>query len=222
MPSPRWLRTHHVIVTRIATRSVADHLDAAESPTGDSAYVCLAPMPVPGREADSPLLASPNQWGQTPFPLSPLSRVAVSQQARDLLDGIITVHRELPVNRTEPGSDEVVPHPTVPAAGYTPEQHRLALDRRRADTAELAGVATELDTVDRRAVELNRRMPICSSWPSPVTARQRGSSRSGDGGAVMFRATQRLHVRRDLVRVLRRDKAASPRRARGLVQCQTP
>jgi hypothetical protein len=42
--------------------------------------------------------------------------------------------------------------------GYGPEQHRAALGRRRADIAELAGVATELDEVDRRAVELNRRI----------------------------------------------------------------
>ena len=154
----RWLTTHRIIVTKIATRAAADHLDAAESVVGDSAHVCLAPMPMPGREADSPLLASPNQWGQTPFPLHPLSRLAVSRQARDLLDGIITVHRELPVNPVEPAVAETVQAVSAPAPSYGPEQHRAALGRRRADIAELAGVATELDTVDRRAVELNRRI----------------------------------------------------------------
>src|SRR4051812_22496796 len=81
----RWLTTHRIIVTKIATRVVADHLDTAEPVVGDSAHVCLAPMSVPGREVDSPLLASPNQWGQTPFPLHPMSRLAVSRQARDLI-----------------------------------------------------------------------------------------------------------------------------------------
>lgn len=115
-------------------------------------------MPVSQREVDGPLLASPNQWGQTPFPLHPLSRLAVSRQARDLLDGIITVHRELPVNPVEPAVAEVVRPVPAPAAGYGPEQHRAALGRRRADIAELTNVATELDDVDRQAAELNRRI----------------------------------------------------------------
>lgn len=104
----RWLTTHRIIVTKIATRAVADHLDTVESVAGDSTHVCRAPMPAAGREAGSPLLASPNQWGQTPFPLHPLSRLAVSRQARDLLDGVIAVHRELPVNPVEPAAAEVV------------------------------------------------------------------------------------------------------------------
>ena len=154
----RWLTTHRIIVTKIATRAVADHLDTANSSTGDSTHVCLEPIPAAGREANSPLLASPNQWGQTPFPLHPLSRLAVSRQARDLLDGIITVHRELPVNPVEPAAAETLQPVAAPAAAYGPEQHRAALGRRRADIAELAGVTTELDDVDRRAVELNRRI----------------------------------------------------------------
>ena len=154
----RWLTTHQVIVTKIATRAVADHLDAAESVTVCSTHVCVEPIPVAGRGADSSLLASPNQWGQTPFPLHPLSRLAVSRQARDLLDGIITVHRELPVNPVGPAVAETVPPVAAPVTGYGLEQHRAALGRRRADIAELAGVAAELDDVDRRAVELNRRV----------------------------------------------------------------
>lgn len=154
----RWLDTHRIIVTKIATRAVADHLDAAESVVGDSAHVCLKPTPAPGREADSPLLASPNQWGQTPFPLHPLSRLAVSRQARDLLDGIITVHRELPVNPVEPAGAEM---PTMaPTASYGPQEHRTALDRRRADIAELADVADELSAVDRQVADLDRRITV--------------------------------------------------------------
>ena len=157
----RWLDTHRIIVTKIATRAVADHLDSAESITRGSPHVCLEPIPASGRVAESPLLASPNQWGQTPFPISPLSRLAVSRQARALLDGIITVHRELPVNPAEPAAVKTGPAKqpvTAPAAGYGPEQHRAALDRRRADIAELADVAAELDAVDQRATDLNRRI----------------------------------------------------------------
>ncbi len=156
----RWLDTHRIIVTKIATRAVADHMDSADSVTGNSPHVCRSPVTSSGREAESPLLASPNQWGQTPFPLHPLSRLAVSRQARDLLDGIITVHRQLPVNPVGPAAAETVPanRPSVPAAVYGPEQHRAALDKRRADIAELADVATELDAVDQRAADLNRRI----------------------------------------------------------------
>lgn len=70
------------------------------------------------------------------------------------------MHRELPVNPTGPAVAEVVPRiqPADPHAGYGPEQHRAALDRRRADIAELADVVTELDAVDQRAVDLNRRI----------------------------------------------------------------
>jgi len=155
----RWLRTHHVIVTRIATRVVAEHLDDdAQTLTGSTPHACLESFTAGGGTTDSPLLATSNQWGHTPFPPTPMSRLAVSRQARDLLDGIITVHRELPVHPIKPTARETVPPVAAPAPGYGPEQHRAALDRRRADMTDLGGVATELDDVDRRAVELNRRI----------------------------------------------------------------
>ena len=156
----RWLRTHHVIVTRIATRVVAEHLDdEAQTLTGGSPHACVEPLTECGGAAGSPLLATSDQWGHTPFPPTPMSRLAVSRQARDLLDGIITVHRELPVHRPDPAAaaaPPTQPHLTLP--GYGPEQHRAALDKRRADIAELAEVTVELDAVDRRAAELNRRI----------------------------------------------------------------
>ena len=91
---------------------------------------------------------------------SSVSRLAVSRQARDLLDGIITVHRDLPVHRPDfaaaaAGSPT---HSRIAGPGYGPEQHRAGLDRRRADIAELAAVTVELDVVDRRAADLNRRI----------------------------------------------------------------
>jgi len=157
----RWLRTHHIIVTKIATRAVAEHLDdETQTVTSGSPHACSAALTASGGATTSPLLATSNQWGQTPFPPPPMSRLAVARQARDLLDGIITVHRELPVSPAVPAGAGASPpdRPTGVSAVYGPEQHRAALDRRRADIAELAGVATELDAVDRRAVELNRRI----------------------------------------------------------------
>ena len=108
----------------------------------------------------SPLLATANQWGQIPFPPPPMSRLAVSRQARDLLGGIITVHRELPV----PGA--VAPRETPPAradqpcpsAGYPLEQWRAAVERRRRDVEALACVGTDLAAVDKRAADLDQRI----------------------------------------------------------------
>lgn len=64
------------------------------------------------------------------------------------------------MNPIGPAAAEAVPvnHPAVPAAVYGPEQHRAALDKRRADIADLADVAAELDAVDQRAADLNRRI----------------------------------------------------------------
>jgi hypothetical protein len=156
----RWLHTHHVIVTRIATRVVADHLDDdTQTVTSSSPHACIREFTATGGAEGSPLLATSDQWGHTPFPPTAMSRLAVSRQARDLIDGIITVHRELPVHRVDPTVDVTprnYPETTRPAYGLA--QHRAALDRRRADITGLADVAAELDAVDQRAVELNRRI----------------------------------------------------------------
>jgi hypothetical protein len=79
--------------------AVADHLDdETRTVTGNTPHMCAGMITAGGGGArGSPLLATSNQWGQTPFPPTAMSRLAVSRQARDLLDGIITVHRELPV-----------------------------------------------------------------------------------------------------------------------------
>lgn len=84
----------------------------------------------------------------------------MSRQARDLLDGMVTVHRDLPVHRAASDATATVPptQPHLTRPGYGPERHRAALDKRRADIAELAEVTVDLDAVDRRAAELNRRI----------------------------------------------------------------
>jgi hypothetical protein len=153
----RWLQTHDVIVTKIATPTVSRHLRKLKSLTGTSPHVCREPLALDERSGGHPLLAPVNQWGHAPFPLSPMSPHAVSRQARDLLDGIVTVHRDLDVvpRAGEPASP--APHHGV-GTGYTKQQARAAWDQRRSDLAELAGIADELADVDRQAAEINERI----------------------------------------------------------------
>jgi len=157
----RWLRAHQVIVDPgSATRTIARLLDKAAEPTSNSPHICRKPMPTADPSTMSaPLLAPIDQWGATPFPMSLLSAHAVSRQSRDLMDGTITAHRDLPVH---PGADEPAPAGTHPeafvATGYTKQQVRAAWDQRRSDLAELAGVADELTDVDRRAAEITERI----------------------------------------------------------------
>ena len=127
--------------------------------TGGSPHACAGTVRATGQALGSPLLATSNQWGHTPFPPTPMSRLAVSRQARDLLDGLITVHRELPVRRENPAVDVIARnHPVAPRPAYGPEQHRAALDRRRADIGRPADAAVELNAVDQRAAELDHRI----------------------------------------------------------------
>ncbi|HET9647402.1 MAG TPA: hypothetical protein VFP34_04125 [Microlunatus sp.] len=154
----RWLQTHDVIVTKIATPAVSRHLRKLESLTSTSRHVCREPLVLDDRSGGQPLLAPVNQWGHAPFPLSPMSPHAVSRQARDLLDGIVAVHRDLDVVITADEPAAPAPQPEVVGTGYTKQQVRAAWDRRRADLAELAGVADELADVDRQAAEINERI----------------------------------------------------------------
>jgi hypothetical protein len=157
----RWLRAHQVIVDPgSATGTIARLLDKAAEPTSNSPHICRKSMPTADRSASSaPLLAPIDQWGATPFPMSRLSPHAVSRQARDLMDGTITVHRDLPVHAV---ADEPAPagahRDAVVATDYTEQHVRAAWSRRRSDLADLAGVADELADVDRRAAKINQRI----------------------------------------------------------------
>ena len=86
-----------------------------------------------------------------------MSLQAVSRQARDLLDGIVAVHRDLDVTPTASALTPTA-QPGVVRAGYSKQRGRAAWDRRRSDLAGLAGVADELADVDRRAAEINQRI----------------------------------------------------------------
>jgi hypothetical protein len=154
----RWRRTHNVIVVKIATPAIADHLRKAKAPTSTSPHACRRPLTLDDRSADHPLLAPVNQWGHAPFPLSPMSPHAVSRQARDLMDGLITVHRDLETVSTSDEAAPTAPQPAVVSSGYTRKQVRAAWDQRRADLTDLAGVADELADVDRQVADINQRI----------------------------------------------------------------
>jgi hypothetical protein len=165
----RWLRTHQVIVTRIATRAVATHLDKVKAPTSSSPHACRRPFTLADRAVDVPLLATANQWGQAPFPPTGMSPHAVSRQARDLLEGIVTPHRTLPVDPPDPDAKaaEKAAQKAVAradarrrnrAASYTPKHWQAGVNRRRRDLAELAGVDDDLAAIDRRVADINQRV----------------------------------------------------------------
>ena len=154
----RWRRTQDVIVVKIATPAIADHLRKAVAPTSTSSHACQRPLRLDDRSAGHPLLAPVNQWGHAPFPLSPMSPHAVSRQARDLMDGLITVHRDLEAVPTNDEAAPSAPQPAVVSSGYTRKQARAAWDQRRADLGDLAGVADDLADVDRQVAEINQRI----------------------------------------------------------------
>ncbi len=154
----RWLQTHDVIVTKIATPAVSRHLRKLESLTNASPHVCREQLTLADRSADHPLLAPVTQWGHAPFPLTPMSPHAVSRQARDLLDGIIAVHRDLEAVPASDTAASTAPLPLVVRTGYTKQQVRAAWNQRRTDLGELAGIADKLADVDRQAAEINQRI----------------------------------------------------------------
>ena len=140
--SPAGCTTHQVIVTKIATRAIAEHVDEATPLTSQSSHVCREPFSVDDRAASDPLLAPVNQWGHAPFPLNPMTPHAVSRQARDLLEGIVTVHRDAarapPDRRGEHGAGTArsgrrrLPHGAATGrVGPPPSRHRQSGRRRR-------------------------------------------------------------------------------------------
>ena len=154
----RWRRTQDVIVVKIATPAVSAHLRKAKAPTSTSPHACRRPLTLDDQSAGYPLLAPVNQWGHAPFPLSRMSPHAVSRQARDLMDGLITVHRDIEAALPRHDATPTITRSGVVRTGYTKQQARAAWDRRRSDLGDLAGVADELADVDRRAAEINQRI----------------------------------------------------------------
>ena len=104
-----------------------------------------------------PLFPPIDPWGALPFPSQPLTPHSLSRLVRDLLAGDLGAHRHLPVDQDDVEAENPAPVPVAQRKGYSRRDSQRAWDRRRADLAELGGVAEELTDIDRRAEDLNRR-----------------------------------------------------------------
>ncbi|TKV57043.1 hypothetical protein FDO65_19720 [Nakamurella flava] len=151
----RWAETHAVLTRQIATRALAAHLRAVAPVTDTDDHHCR--RPVSFAVGPVPLFPPIDQWGHVAFPQTPLSPHAVSRQTRTLLAGDVSEHRDVPVVTVEEQSvPPTAPEPAAPTYGRAERDE--AWNRRRADLHRLSGVADELDEVERRAAELNRRV----------------------------------------------------------------
>jgi hypothetical protein len=106
--------------------------------------------------------------GRLPLPLLRLSPHSLSRRVRDLLNGDLGAHRDLPVDpdpepeTTAPESESVT---TPQARAYGAVDAAAAWDRRRRDLDDLAGIIDVLTDVERRADELNRRAAeLAEGW----------------------------------------------------------
>ena len=154
----RWLRVMDLAITKINTGVVAEAVGMAEAVTGESPHLCRSSRELDAATLGVPLFSPIDQWGALPFPSQPLTPHSLSRRVRDILAGDLGAHRHLPVNQdADAEAEKLEPAPMVHVAGHSPRDSRRAWERRRADLAELGGVAEELTDIDRRADELNRR-----------------------------------------------------------------
>ena len=93
-------------------------------------------------------------------PLQPLTPHSLSRRTRDLLAGDLGAHRDLPIDphpAPEPTAQVSPPAVTTPRAAYGAADAAAAMERRRRELQDLAGITDVLTDVERRADELNRR-----------------------------------------------------------------
>jgi hypothetical protein len=153
----RWFRILNLVVTRPSNRDIAQALKKAKPGTTGSPHLCRSTRGLEDVTLAVPLLPPIDQWGYVPFPVQRLTPHSLSRRVRDLLSGDLGAHRDLPVD-TDAEPQPPVPSPLpVPRAVYRPQDWQTAWTRRHADLQELTGVNDQLDEVDRRANELNRR-----------------------------------------------------------------
>ena len=157
----RWLKILDLAVTKPSTKTIARALKKASAVDHRSPHVCLA-GPVLGETTRTvPLLPPIDQWGALPLPLQRLSPHSLSRRARDLLDGDLGAHRDLPVDPDpEPGITAAEKTPVTEQAvstAYDAADAAAAWERRRRDLQDLGGITDVLTDVERGADELNRR-----------------------------------------------------------------
>ena len=97
----RWLRVLDLAVTRPSPRVLARAVKAAPPVTDHSPHQCRSTRSPAEATRSAPLLPPIDQWGYLPFPLQPLSPHSLSRRVRDLLEGDLGAHRDLPVDADE-------------------------------------------------------------------------------------------------------------------------
>jgi hypothetical protein len=153
----RWLRILDLVVTRPNSRDIAQALKKAKPGTTGSPHLCRTTRGLDDATLPVPLLPPIDQLGYVPFPVQRLTPHSLSRRVRDLLSGDLGAHRDLPVDTDDELQPPVPSPPPVPRTMYREQDWQAAWRRRHADLQELTGVNDQLDKVDRRANELNRR-----------------------------------------------------------------
>jgi hypothetical protein len=152
----RWLRILDLVVTRPSHGDIAQALKRAKPGTIGSPHLCRSTRGLDHATLAAPLLPPVDQWGYVPFPVQRLTPHSLSRRVRDLLDGDLGAHRDLPVDTDDESEPAAPAQPPVPRAVYSEQDRRAAWTRRHADLQDLTGLNDQLDEVDRRANELNR------------------------------------------------------------------
>ncbi|MGS0683994.1 VOC family protein [Nakamurella sp. GG22] len=147
----RWLRVLDLVVTRPGKRHLSEALKKAKAVTGRSPHLCRSRRQIDQATTFVPLLPPIDQWGHLPFPVQRLTPHSLSRRTRDLLDGDLGAHRDLPVNTDDERG--APPQATPPVVARTVFARRL---RRHRATA---GGARRKE-VDRPVV-----MPSCGTGP---------------------------------------------------------
>jgi hypothetical protein len=155
----RWLKILDLAVTKPSTKTIARAMKKSVAIDHRSAHVCRSGPVLGAATRGVPLLPPIDQWGALPLPLQRLSPHSLSRRARDLLSGDLGAHRELPVD-PDPEPEVIKqsqPVVTTPLTAYGAAEAAAAIDRRRRELQDLAGIIDVLADVERRAGELNRR-----------------------------------------------------------------
>jgi len=140
-------------VTKPSTKTIARAMKKAAAVDHRSPHVCDIALRLDASTKVVPLLPPIDQWGALPLPLQRLSPHSLSRRVRDLLNGDLGAHRDLPV---DPDPEPVVAAPETPpvitpapSSGYNAGDAAAAWARRRRELEHLAGITDVLTDVER-------------------------------------------------------------------------
>ncbi len=153
----RWLRALDLVITHPSNRDIAQVLRKAKAVTSGSPHLCRSTRSIDPATLVVPLLPPIDQWGYVPFPVQRLTPHSLSRRVRDLLEGNLGAHRDLPVATDDEPDEQPAPSPVVTRVVYSRGDAQRAWERRRTDLKDIAGVEAILNDVDARAKELHQR-----------------------------------------------------------------